>query len=65
MLLAFAKKSLANMFAGIFTKYPVPWNWLLPDLMLTFVTPPSVLPKLASKVAVWTLNSCTRSCGGT
>ncbi len=29
------------------------------------VTPPSVLPNWASKVAVCTLNSCTMSEGGT
>ena len=38
---------------------------LVPDLMLRLVTPPSVLPKLASNVAVCTLNSCTMSGGGT
>ena len=36
-----------------------------PALMLRLVTPPSVLPSAASKVAVCTLNSWTMSGGGT
>ncbi len=65
MRFALAKKSLANSFPGVLLKYAVPWSELVPALMLRFVTPPSVLPKLASNVAVWTLNSCTISGGGT
>ena len=41
----------------------MPWNSLVPDLMLMLVTPPWVCPNCASKVAVWTLNSCTMSVG--
>ena len=40
-------------------------NELVPALMLRLVTPPSVLPDAASKVAVCTLNSWTMSGGGT
>ena len=30
----------------------------------TLTTAPAAWPKLASYVVLWTLNSCTRSCGG-
>ena len=43
----------------------LPWKALVPDLMLMLVTPPWVWPNWASKVSVWTLNSCTMSVGGT
>ncbi len=43
----------------------MPRSRLVPDLIIRFVTPPSVLPVAASKVAVCTLNSCTMSAGGT
>ena len=65
MLFAFAKKSLANSLDGVLLKYTVPRSELVPDLVLRFVTPPSVLPKAASNVAVWTLNSWSVSAGGT
>jgi hypothetical protein len=50
--LALPKKSFANRLAGVLTKYAVPANLFVPDLMLRLVTPPSVLPEAASNVAV-------------
>ena len=41
-----------------------PCKTLAPDFMLTLVTAPGEWPMLASKVAVWILNSWTMSCGG-
>src|SRR3989304_4587126 len=65
MWVPFAKKSCAQSDLGVLPKYAPPWSLLVPDFNTRFVTPPSVLPKLASNVAVCTLNSCTRPWGGT
>src|SRR5437763_9701511 len=56
-LFRFAKKLLA--FRTVFRRYSyaVPWNALVPDLVLILITPPVYLPNSAVLLCVWTLNS--------
>src|SRR6185503_8752353 len=38
-----------------------PLKLLVPDFVVTLITPPPVLPNSAEKAEVWTVNSCTVS----
>ena len=48
------KKSFAQRLCLVERSSAVPWISLVPDRIIRLVTPPSVLPTAASKVAVWT-----------
>ena len=58
LLYVFAAKAATRLYS-----YAVPWNWFVPDLVVTFTTPPPVRPYSAVKFDVDTRNSCTESSG--